>query len=70
MRARRLLKKKKVELSLSAKAEWEEYFVAEQQKAVALKNEIQQTDDEIDEMVFDLYELTAEERKIVLDSGK
>lgn len=57
------LKKQKVKPSLKefidAKEGWQE-----------LKNiyeQINQTDNEIDEMVFDLYELTQEERKIVLD---
>ncbi len=62
------LKKKKVELSLSQKAEWEDYFLGEQQKANALKTQINQTDAEIDKMVYELYGLTDEEIKIVEDA--
>jgi type I restriction-modification system DNA methylase subunit len=62
------LKKKKVELSLSQKAEWEDYFLAEQQKAVAIQTHINQTDAEIDQMVYELYGLTDEEIKIVENS--
>ncbi len=59
------LKKQKIEMSLSQKAEWEDYFIAEQQKAIALKSEIDKTDHEIDRMVYELYGLTEEEIKIV-----
>jgi hypothetical protein len=62
------LKKKKVELSLSQKAEWEDYFLAEQQKAIALKTKIDTTDKEIDAMVYELYGLTQEEIEIVENS--
>ena len=56
---------KKIKLSLSEEAEWEDYFLKEQQKAVAIKNEIDTTDKEIDRMVYELYGLTEEEIKIV-----
>lgn len=59
------LKKKKVKLSLSEKAEWEGYFLSEQQKAQALHNQITKTDQEIDAMVYRLYELSEEEIAIV-----
>ncbi|TYA55290.1 Eco57I restriction-modification methylase domain-containing protein [Formosa maritima] len=59
------LKKKKVELSLQKKAEWEDYFLAEQAKAVALQSQIQQTDRAIDQMVYALYGLTDAEIAIV-----
>ena len=59
------LQKKKVVLSLSKKAELETYFLEEQQKAVALKTEIDQTDKEIDAMVYALYGLTEAEIAIV-----
>ena len=48
-------------LSLSQKAEWMTYFETEKAKAVALKNQIDQTDKEIDQMVYALYDLTVEE---------
>jgi len=59
------LKKKKVALSLQQKAEWEEYFLAEQEKALAIQSQIQQTDKAIDQMVYALYGLTEDEIKIV-----
>jgi hypothetical protein len=59
------LSKAKVNLSLSQKAEWEDYFLAEQQKAVSIKSKIDQTDKEIDQMVYNLYGLTKEEIEIV-----
>jgi len=59
------LQKKKVVLSLSKKAELEAYFLEEQQKAVALKTQIDQTDKEIDAMVYALYGLTEAEIAIV-----
>lgn len=61
----RELAKAKVNLSLSQKAEWEEYFNAEQQKALNLKQKIAATDTEIDRMVYELYGLTEEEIRIV-----
>lgn len=59
------LKKKKVELSLSQKAEWEDYFLSEQQKAIAIKIEIDTTDKEIDAMVYELYGLSEEQISII-----
>lgn len=59
------LTKAKINLSLSQKAEWEDYFLAEQQKAVSIKSKIDQTDKEIDQMVYNLYGLTKEEIEIV-----
>ncbi|WP_291275715.1 N-6 DNA methylase [Flavobacterium sp.] len=62
------LGKKKIKLSLSEEAEWEDYFLKEQQKALALKQQITTTDQEIDKMVYELYGLTDEEIKIVEES--
>ncbi|MCX6226280.1 MAG: hypothetical protein NTV01_16285 [Bacteroidia bacterium] len=59
------LGKKKVRLSLTDEAEWEEYFVPESVKALELKSKIETTDKEIDRMVYQLYELTDEEIRIV-----
>jgi hypothetical protein len=59
------LKKKKVELSLSQKAEWEEYFTTEAKKVLALKIQIDTTDKAIDVMVYELYGLSEEEIEIV-----
>ena len=62
------LAKAKVNLALSQKAEWEDYFLAEQQKAISIKSQIDQTDKEIDQMVYELYGLTDEEIEIVENS--
>lgn len=59
------LGKKKVKLTLAQEAEWEDYFHAEQAKAIEIKTQIEKTDQEIDRMVYELYELTGEEIKIV-----
>lgn len=51
------LGKKKVKLSLSQEAEWEDYFLKESNKALEIKA--------IDAMVYELYGLTREEIEIV-----
>lgn len=55
-------------LGLSEEAEWEDYFLAEQQKVLTIKNKIDTTDAEIDQMVYKLYDLTEDEIKIVENS--
>ena len=42
-----------------------DYFESEKQKAIAIKEIINKTDKEIDNMVYELYGLTDEEIKIV-----
>lgn len=59
------LKRLKVKLSLSQESEWEEYFLEEKSKAIAVDSEIKNTDKEIDSMVYKLYGLTDEEIKII-----
>ena len=59
------LNKKKIKLSLSEEAEWEEYFTLEKQKAQTLKSEIAKTDKEIDRMVYELYRVAEDEVGIV-----
>ena len=59
------LGKKKVKLSLKEEAEWEDYFLLEAEKALEIKAKIEKNDTEIDQMVYQLYELTQEEIKIV-----
>jgi hypothetical protein len=59
------LGKKKVKLSLSDETEWESYFLQESTKALDIKNRIEITDKEIDQMVYKLYDLTDEEIRIV-----
>lgn len=52
-------------LSLSQKAEWMTHFETEKAKAVALQSQIDQTDKEIDQMVYKLYDLTPEEIELI-----
>ena len=62
------LAKKKVKLSLSEEAEWEDYFETESKKAQELKAQIDKTDAAIDQMVYELYGLSEEEIGIVENS--
>lgn len=62
------LAKKKIKLSLSDEAEWEDYFTQESKKALDLKAQIDATDKAIDAMVYELYGLTKEEIEIVENS--
>ena len=59
------LNKQKIKLSLLQQDEWEEYFNAYKTDINQLQSEIEKTDKEIDQMVYELYGLTAEEIKIV-----
>ena len=59
------LAKAKVNLTLSQKAEWEDYFLQEQKKALDCQSKVHNTDKEIDQMVYQLYGLTEEEIAIV-----
>jgi hypothetical protein len=58
------LEKSKVKLTLSQKAEWEDYFLQESKKALAIKYQIDATDKEIDQMVYALYGLSEAEKTI------
>ena len=57
-------------LSLGEEAEWMQYFNEQKQKAEELKTEIDKTDKEIDQMVYELYGLTQEEIEIVENATK
>ena len=59
------LSKQKIKLSLAEQQEWLQYFEEQKAKASSIQQVIQQTDAAIDKMVFELYELTEEEIKIV-----
>ncbi len=59
------LEKQKIKLSLTQKSEWEDYFTKEQTKALSIQSEINATDKEIDQMVYQLYGLTEEEIEVV-----
>ena len=60
------LKKQKIKLSLSQQDEWEDYFNDYREACAELKTQIAQTDNEIDQRVFDLYGITEEEREVVM----
>lgn len=51
---------------MSEEAELMEFFETKKSEIVNLKNTIDATDKEIDEMVFELYGLTDEEKKVVM----
>ena len=62
------LKKQKIKLALSQQDEWEDYFNQYRNDCQSLTDQIAQTDNEINQHIFDLYGLTPEEREIVLNS--
>ncbi len=55
-------------LDLKKKGELLDFFEKNKQEILNLKTKIEQEDQTIDNMVFDLYDLTPEEREIVLKS--
>ncbi|KQC11145.1 MAG: hypothetical protein APR54_02945 [Candidatus Cloacimonas sp. SDB] len=59
------LKKKKVKLSFSQQDEFEKYFNNYTDEINELQRQIDKTDKEIDQMVYELYGLTKEEIEIV-----
>ena len=63
------LAKQKVKLSLKQQDEWEEYFAEYKKDCQALAEEIAATDNEINQLVYKLYDLTDEEIAIVASTG-
>ena len=63
------LTKQKIKLSLTDQDEWEEYFTVTKNKCNQLFEQIAKTDKEIDQMVYELYELTDEEIAIVEENS-
>ncbi|MEA1936961.1 MAG: hypothetical protein U9N04_02510, partial [Patescibacteria group bacterium] len=59
------LKKKKVTLTLKDQDEWEEYFETYQKELLEIKDQIDTTDKQIDEMVYELYGLSEDEVAVV-----
>ena len=59
------LEKQKIKLPLSEQQEWLQYFKEQRIKANNIQQVIQQTDKEIDKMVYELYGLSEEEIGIV-----
>lgn len=62
------LKKKKIVLSGVQKEDWYERFTRLKEEAQSIKAHIDKTDREIDQMVYELYDLTEDEIKIVEES--
>lgn len=59
------LDKQKIRLSLPDQAEWKQYFETEKIKANEIQQIIDTTDREIDNMVYKLYGLSEDERKLI-----
>ena len=53
--------KQNKQLALAQKSQWLDHFETQKQQALALQNQINQTDNEIDQMVYVLYGLNQEE---------
>tara|TARA_B110000003_G_scaffold172110_1_gene171703 strand:- start:275 stop:3322 length:3048 start_codon:yes stop_codon:yes gene_type:complete len=64
------LNKNSISLEINEEAGWMQYFNEQKLKAEQLKNEIDKTDNEIDQMVYELYGLNKEEIEIVENSIK
>lgn len=61
------LKKQKIRIPVKEQEEWKDYFNDRVAECQELSAQIKATDNEIDNRVFDLYGLTEEERKIVME---
>ena len=61
------LKKQKLSIPLKQQDEWEDFFNERVAECQELSAQIKATDEEIDTKVFDLYGLTEEERRIVME---
>jgi len=59
------LKKQKVALSLADQSEWKDFFEITKSEINQIQSEIEKTDKEIDQMVYELYGLNDEEIIIV-----
>lgn len=62
------LKNKNIKLSRQEESEWMRYFKEQKERLMEIQEEINQTDREIDQLVYELYGLTDEEIKIVEES--
>lgn len=60
----------KNKLSLKEQDEWEDYFNEYKKDLLNLKNQIEKTDNEINNMVYKLYGLTKEDIKVIEESLK
>jgi len=64
------LSKHKILLNLNQQDEWEDYFNRYKDELTKLQQQIKQTDNEINQMVYKLYGLTKEEIDIIKESLK
>jgi type I restriction-modification system DNA methylase subunit len=62
------LKKQKIHIPVKEQDEWEDFFRERVAECQELSAQIKATDEEIDNKVFNLYGLTEEERRIVMDA--
>lgn len=62
------LKKQKIHIPVKEQDEWEDFFNERVAECQELSAHIKATDEEIDRLVFDLYGLTEEERRIVMEA--
>ena len=62
------LKKQKITIPLKQQGEWENFFNDCMEECQKLSAQIKATDEKIDDMVFDLYRLTEEERRIIMEA--
>ena len=61
------LKKQKIRLSLSQQDEWEDYFNKHKSECLEIAAQLAAIDNELDNIVCDIYGLTSEDRQIVLE---
>ncbi len=59
------LKKKKIILTFNQQDEWQDYFEDYKKDLLALQHQIQTTDNQIDNLVFELYGLSEEEIELI-----
>jgi type I restriction-modification system DNA methylase subunit len=62
------LKKQKIRIPVKEQDEWEDFFNERVAECRELSAKIKATDEEIDNKVFDLYGLTEEERRIIMEA--
>jgi type I restriction-modification system DNA methylase subunit len=60
-----ILKKNYVTLTLEKQDEWETYFETKKNEIIKIKDKIKKIDMDIDDLVYDLYGITKDERKII-----
>ena len=61
------LKKQKIRIPVKEQEGWEDSFNERVAECQELSAKIKATDEEIDNLIFDLYGLTEDERRIVME---